>query len=93
MKRVVGYILINVFIQFRLQALKVPAAHETAVKVGGYLLGEFGHLLKESGVSGADIFETLHHRFPTASQSTRALLLSSYMKLVRTPHNHTILYL
>lgn len=65
-----------------LEALKSPAAHETAVKVGGYILGEFGHLLKESNVTGAEIFETLHNRFATSSLSTRALLLSSYMKLV-----------
>ena len=64
-----------------LEALKVPAAHETAVKVGGYLLGEFGHLLKESNVAGIEIFDVLHKRFLTSSLPTRALLLSSYMKL------------
>jgi AP-2 complex subunit alpha len=65
-----------------LAALRTPGAHETAVKVGGYILGEFGHLLKEEGVAGAAIFEALHRRFATASLATRALLLSSYMKLL-----------
>ena len=65
-----------------LVALRDAGAHECAVKVGGYVLGEFGHLLKEQGVSGAVIFEALHRRFTTASLATRALLLSSYMKLL-----------
>jgi AP-2 complex subunit alpha len=65
-----------------LVALRDAGAHECAVKVGGYVLGEFGHLLKEQGVSGAVIFDALHRRFTTASLATRALLLSSYMKLL-----------
>ena len=60
-------------------AVQHATAHETAIKVGGYILGEFGHLLKEQqGVAGADVFDALHKRFPVSSGATRALLLSSY---------------
>ena len=30
---------------YLLQALQVPACHENMVKVGGYILGEFGNLI------------------------------------------------
>lgn len=30
---------------FCLQALQAPACHENMVKVGGYILGEFGNLI------------------------------------------------
>jgi AP-2 complex subunit alpha len=66
------------------QAIKAPNAHETVVKVGGYILGEFGYLLKDKGVAGTDVFDSLHKRFPTAALATRSLLLSSYMKLLNT---------
>ena len=66
-----------------LQALKQLNCHETAVKVGGYILGEFGHLIAEQPQSGPlDQFNVLHSKFPTCSLNTKALLLSTYIKFL-----------
>lgn len=35
----------SVAIHVFLQALQAPACHENLVKVGGYILGEFGNLI------------------------------------------------
>lgn len=35
----------SVAIHMFLQALQAPACHENLVKVGGYILGEFGNLI------------------------------------------------
>lgn len=37
--------LISVCDRRLLQALQAPACHENMVKVGGYILGEFGNLI------------------------------------------------
>ncbi|MCO5559346.1 hypothetical protein L7F22_012944 [Adiantum nelumboides] len=59
------------------------AVHETMVKVGGYLLGEYGHLLARTpGCTPKEIFFIIHDKFPTVSISTKALLLSAYIKLL-----------
>ncbi|KAI5065138.1 hypothetical protein GOP47_0019833 [Adiantum capillus-veneris] len=60
-----------------------PAVHETMVKVGGYLLGEYGHLLARTpGCTPKEIFSIIHDKFSTVSISTKALLLSAYIKLL-----------
>ncbi|GBG79355.1 hypothetical protein CBR_g29503 [Chara braunii] len=60
-----------------------PAVHETMVKASGYLLGEFGHLLaRQPGCSPKEIFGAIHEKFSTVSTTTKALLLSSYVKLL-----------
>lgn len=66
-----------------LKALKVEPWHETMVKIGGYILGEFGHLIAESpGCSPHDQFKVLHARYGMVGVSTKALLLSTYAKFV-----------
>eukprot|EP01105_Mastigella_eilhardi_P019187 TRINITY_DN449_c1_g1_i1.p1 TRINITY_DN449_c1_g1~~TRINITY_DN449_c1_g1_i1.p1 ORF type:complete len:1053 (+),score=287.24 TRINITY_DN449_c1_g1_i1:407-3160(+) len=63
------------------KSLKVEPWHENMVKVGGYILGEFGDLIVNQPGSGPmDQFKTLHSRFGAVSISTRALLLSTYAK-------------
>lgn len=62
--------------------LQSKRPHETAVAVGGYILGEFGYFIAEQeGMSGVDQFHTLHRHFLEAKPATRALLLSTYVKL------------
>lgn len=64
-------------------ALSRPPCHETMVKVGGYILGEFGHLIANDPKSSPQRqFEVLHSKFATASPETRAILLTSYVKFV-----------
>lgn len=57
--------------------------HETLVKIGGYLLGEFGHLIADTkGSSPIEQFLALNGKMRGCSSSTRAILLSSFIKFV-----------
>ncbi|EIW86711.1 Adaptor protein complex AP-2 alpha subunit [Coniophora puteana RWD-64-598 SS2] len=63
--------------------LKAPSTHESLVKVGGYILGEYGHLIaNEAGYSPAEQFQVLHSKSQFCTASTRSLLLSAYIKWV-----------
>ena len=65
-----------------LQYIKTDC-HETLVKIGGYLLGEFGHLIADSkGCSPIEQFMALSAKMRGCSSSTRALILSCYVKYV-----------
>uniref|UniRef100_A0A1I8I0X6 AP-2 complex subunit alpha n=1 Tax=Macrostomum lignano TaxID=282301 RepID=A0A1I8I0X6_9PLAT len=65
------------------EALEAPACHENMVKVGGYILGEFGNLIAgDARSSPSTQFQLLHGKFHLCSPPTRALLLSAYIKLV-----------
>ncbi|KAG8529950.1 uncharacterized protein KY384_005431 [Bacidia gigantensis] len=66
-----------------LRYLKAEQCHETLVKIGGYLLGEFGHLIADTrGCSPIEQFLALQHKMQGCSSSTRAILLSSFIKFV-----------
>lgn len=63
--------------------LKSPSTHESLVKVGGYILGEYGHLIaNETGYSPLEQFHVLHSKSQFCVASTRSLLLSTYIKWV-----------
>lgn len=73
------------------RAVEASTAHETAVKVAAYVLGEFGFLLQEEDadateagdeetVSGSKQFVALHQHFDRVAPETRVLLLSAYAK-------------
>ncbi|XP_036381768.1 AP-2 complex subunit alpha-1-like isoform X2 [Megalops cyprinoides] len=73
-----GYAAKTVF-----EALQAPACHENMVKVGGYILGEFGNLIAGDPRSSPLIqFNLLHSKFHLCSVPTRALLLSAYIKFI-----------
>ncbi|XP_067902892.1 AP-2 complex subunit alpha-2-like isoform X2 [Heterodontus francisci] len=73
-----GYAAKTVF-----EALQAPACHENLVKVGGYILGEFGNLVAGDSRSSPLVqFNLLHSKFHLCSVPTRALLLSTYIKFV-----------
>ncbi|XP_060014148.1 AP-2 complex subunit alpha-2 isoform X6 [Lagenorhynchus albirostris] len=73
-----GYAAKTVF-----EALQAPACHENLVKVGGYILGEFGNLIAgDPRSSPLTQFHLLHSKFHLCSVPTRALLLSTYIKFV-----------
>jgi len=66
-----------------LQYVKAEHCHETLVKIGGYLLGEFGHLIAEDkGCSPIEQFMALQGKLQGCSSSTRAIILSSFIKFV-----------
>ncbi|XP_013862689.1 AP-2 complex subunit alpha-2 [Austrofundulus limnaeus] len=73
-----GYAAKTVF-----EALQAPACHENLVKVGGYILGEFGNLIAGDPRSSPLVqFSLLHSKFHLCSVPTRALLLSAYIKFI-----------
>lgn len=66
-----------------LQYVKADHCHETLVKIGGYILGEFGHLIAEDkGCSPIEQFLALQGKLQGCSSSTRAIILSSFIKFV-----------
>lgn len=66
-----------------LEYVKAEQCHETLIKIGGYLLGEFGHLIADAkGCSPIEQFLALQAKLHSCSTSTRAILLSSFVKFV-----------
>ncbi|KAG2185977.1 hypothetical protein INT43_002415 [Umbelopsis isabellina] len=66
-----------------LNYLRSPQYNETMIKVGGYILGEFGHLIANSpGCSPIEQFTAVHSKFNLCSLQTRSLLLTTYVKFV-----------
>ncbi|TGO16347.1 hypothetical protein BTUL_0029g00370 [Botrytis tulipae] len=66
-----------------LQYVKADHCHETLVKIGGYILGEFGHLIAEDkGCSPIEQYLALQGKLQGCSSSTRAIILSSFIKFV-----------
>ena len=65
------------------EALIRENVHEMSVKVGGYLLGEYGYLLadaEESPVSGDAQFDALYTHFEDVSNSTKVIGFVSWYK-------------
>ena len=53
------------------------------MKIGGYILGEFGHLIAEDkGCSPIEQFIALQSKLQGCSSSTRAIILSCFIKFV-----------
>lgn len=66
-----------------LQYCKQDHGHETLVKIGAYILGEFGHLIaEEKGCSPIEQFIALQSKLPACSSSTRGMILSCFVKFV-----------
>jgi AP-2 complex subunit alpha len=66
-----------------LQYVKADHCHETLVKIGGYILGEFGHLIAEDkGCSPIEQFMALQSKMQGCSSSTKGIILSCYIKFV-----------
>lgn len=64
--------------------LKNPACHETIVKVGAYILGEFGHLIAieedPNSISPIEQFQLINSKISIVSNPTKALILTTYIK-------------
>jgi AP-2 complex subunit alpha len=73
-----GYAAKTVF-----EALQAPACHENMVKVGGYILGEFGNLIAGDPRSSPQVqFDIIHSKYHLCTPTTRCLILSTYMKFI-----------
>ena len=65
------------------ELLKSPTCHENAVKIGAYLLGEYGDLIvNEPGCSPTQQLFQLRNKYKICSLATRAILLSTFGKFV-----------
>ena len=66
-----------------IEYMKLDPCHDTLVKIGGYILGEFGHLVADNkGCSPIEQLMVLQTRMMTANDTTRALMLSTFVKFV-----------
>lgn len=66
-----------------LDYLRADQCHETLIKIGSYLLGEFGHLIADnSRCSPIEQFVCLQAKFAACSPNTRAMMLSTFIKFV-----------
>lgn len=69
--------------QNSLQYLKSDHCHETLVKIGAYILGEFGHLVADQArCSPIEQFLALQSKIAACSSSTRSMILSCFIKFV-----------
>jgi AP-2 complex subunit alpha len=63
------------------QAMIDPSVHEAMIKVGAYILGEFGHLIANDPSSTPQLqLDLLKRHYPMTSIPTRALILTTYVK-------------
>lgn len=63
--------------------LQMRWAHEVAVALGGYVLGEYGmNICENPGMGGYDQFAALHQHYASCSPKTQAVLLTTYAKIV-----------
>lgn len=64
--------------------LRNPACHETIVKVGAYILGEYGHLIAaeddSNAISPIEQFSLINSKISICSPATKALILTTYAK-------------
>lgn len=66
----------------RSQALQAPACHENLVKVGGYILGEFGNLIAGDPRSRYPLFSSSSYFFDTTEKNeTTASVRNSIVEL------------
>ncbi|PHH76654.1 hypothetical protein CDD82_3897 [Ophiocordyceps australis] len=69
--------------QNALKHIKSDHCHETLVKIAAYILGEFGHLVADQPhCSPIEQYMALHGKLAACSPSTRAMILSCFVKFV-----------
>ena len=62
------------------------SVHESAVKVGAYILGEFGYLLNQAtadaaAITGVQQYAVLEQHFGKLSSAGKAIVLSTFAKM------------
>jgi len=69
--------------QNALQYIKQEHCHETLVKIGSYILGEFGHLIADQPrCSPIEQLLALQKKLAACSSGTRAMILSCFIKYI-----------
>ena len=65
--------------------MRAKSLHETLVKIGAFVLSEFGHLICDSeSKSATEQFQLLHAHFYAVTNPTKGMLLTCYMKMLRS---------
>ena len=63
-------------------ALSVSAVHENLVKIGSYVLSEYGHLIaNQPGKDPQKLFDILQKHWVSCSSPARCMVLNAYVKL------------
>ncbi|KAB8338872.1 hypothetical protein FH972_021816 [Carpinus fangiana] len=66
-----------------LRYIKQDPCHESLVRIGGYILGEFGHIIADTeGSSPIEQFLALQSKLLNCSTDTRMIILSCFIKFV-----------
>ena len=52
------------------------------IRIGAYVLSEFGYLISD-GKSYSEQFKILEHHFYMVSNETKAIILTSFMKMLK----------
>lgn len=64
--------------------MKTRSLHETMIKIGAYVLSEFGYLLADQeGKTMRDQLMLLDFHFYLSSNQTKAIMLTNYMKMIK----------
>lgn len=63
--------------------LSLPSLHETMVKVGSYVLSEFGYMIaqEDSSKSMQKQFDLIMRHFHNLNAPSRGMLLTAFMKM------------
>ena len=66
-----------------LRYIKPDQVHESLIRIGGYVLGEFGHLIADApGCSPIEQFMALYNKLASCATDTRAIILSCFVKFI-----------
>lgn len=64
-----------------LKYIQAEQCHDTLIRIAGYILGEFGHLIAETaGCTPIEQFLALQSKLPSASTPAKAITLSCFIK-------------
>lgn len=64
--------------------MKLPSLHETMVKIGAYVLSEFGYLIASEPDKGFQVqFNLLQQKISEVSVSGKAIILTSMIKMTK----------
>ena len=64
--------------------MRTPSLHEALIKIGSYVISEFGYLIaNEPGKGYETQFQLIKNKFPECSVQGKALLLTAFVKMTK----------
>jgi len=64
--------------------MRKPSLHEALIKIGSYVLSEFGYLIaNEPGKGFVTQFNMIKQKLPDCSPSAKAILLTAFLKMTK----------